>query len=345
MREAVRLVEQVRSFWSRLERASGPVVVALSGGPDSVALFLALREVIPGPLVLAHLNHQLRGADSDADEAFVRDLHGAWRAAGDQKLTLHCERREVALLARSRGENLESAARRIRYGWLLEVAQEHGCPWVATGHTADDQAETVLHRLLRGTGLKGLRGIAPRRPLAPEVEVVRPLLRVRRAEVLAFLVARGQAFRQDSSNTDLRFTRNRLRHELLPHLAARYNPAVVEVLCRLAEQAEDTYQAEETAARALWAAAELPRAGPLLVFDRQRLAAEPRHRIREVFRLAWAREGWPLGGMGFADWERLTAVALGEMPRVDLPGKVRACCRPRVVQVGPQGECEKPSLV
>src|SRR5207245_2885635 len=107
-----------------------------------------------------------------------------------------------------------------------------------TGHTADDQAETVLHRLLRGTGLHGLGGIPARRDLAAGIEVVRPLLGTSRAEVLAYLQAEKQAFRQDSSNADLGFTRNRIRHELLPDLA-RYNPAIVSLLCRLADQAHE----------------------------------------------------------------------------------------------------------
>src|SRR5439155_11377281 len=104
-----------------------------------------------------------------------------------------CARADVGAQARREGDNLESVARRIRYDWLVHVARDVHAPFVATGHTADDQAETVLHRLLRGTGLKGLRGIAARRTLAPGIELIRPLLEVTRAEVLAYLEAEGQA--------------------------------------------------------------------------------------------------------------------------------------------------------
>jgi tRNA(Ile)-lysidine synthase len=204
---------------------------------------------------------------------------------------------------------------------------------VATGHTADDQAETVLDRLLRGTGLKGLRSIAARRPLTAGVEVVRPLLRATRAEVLAFLTDRGQAFCEDWSNADLRFTRNRIRHELLPQMAEHYNPAIVSVLCRLAEQADDVYRDVEDRARRLLALADLPRAGSVLVFDRNRLTGESRLLVRELFRLVWQREGWPAGDMTFADWDRVAAVALGEVTAVDLPGRIRVQCRERVVQI------------
>jgi tRNA(Ile)-lysidine synthase len=328
------LLNQVAHALAALPAGSGPGVVAVSGGPDSVALLRALLTLRPAsaPLVVAHLNHQLRGADSDADEAFVTALH-ARLAAERATLTLCCERIDVAARARVEGDNLESVARRVRYGWLAGVARAAGAGWVATGHTADDQAETVLHRLLRGTGLKGLCGIPARRELAPGVEVVRPLLRVTRARVLAFLRSVGQDFREDASNADLRFTRNRIRHELLPHLAERYNPAVALALCRLAEQAAEVQGREESAARALLAEAELPRAGGTVVLDWARLGAAPRHLVREAFRLLWQREAWPAGRSGFDSWERAAAVAVGEGTAVDLPGGVRVRRKGRVVQV------------
>src|SRR5262249_22447915 len=155
------------------------------------------------------------------------------------------------------------------------------------------------------------------------------------AEVLAYLQHMGQDFRLDASNADPRFTRNRIRHELLPHLARHYNPAVVAVLCRLAEQAAEVQAREESAARALLAAGELPRAGASLVLDRGRLAAAPRNVVRETFRLLWQREGWPTGRATFDTWERAAAVALGAIPAVDLPGSVRVRRKGRVVQVVP----------
>src|SRR5262249_3618798 len=163
---------------------------------DSVALLRALVAASAGaPLVVAHLNHQLRGADSAADEDFVRALHAAL-AGQTPGLVFRCERLDVAALARARGGNLEALARRVRSDWLAGAAGDTGCTWVAPGHTADDQAETVLHRLRRGTGLRGLRGIAAARGLAPGVTLVRPLLGVRRAEVIAYLGAIGQPYRE-----------------------------------------------------------------------------------------------------------------------------------------------------
>src|SRR5262245_19692192 len=181
------LIHAVRRAWSSL--GDPGLVVAVSGGPDSVALTRALLESRPDPdvpLVLAHLNHQLRGGDSDADEAFVRNLL-AQVSNAHAHVFFACRRLDVAAVAKERRDNLEAAARRERYRWLAEVAREHGLGHVVTGHTANDQAETVLHRMVRGTGIEGLRGIAFRREIAPGTEVVRPMLAVTREEVLAYL--------------------------------------------------------------------------------------------------------------------------------------------------------------
>jgi tRNA(Ile)-lysidine synthase len=333
------LVRKVKRWLARAGVPPDRLVVAVSGGPDSVALLHALLELraptATGPLVVAHLNHQLRGPESDADEAFVRQLHAQLTAAGVAGLQLRSERIDVAARAQAARANLENAARLVRYDWLAEVARQAGVSRVATGHTADDQAETVLHHLLRGTGLQGLRGIAGRRPLGGGVELIRPLLTVTRAEVQSYLEAEGRDARQDSSNLDLAFTRNRIRHELLPHLADRYNPAITAVLCRLAEQAEAVYTVEEAEARVLLAEAELPRAGAMLVFDRRRLASAPRQRLRELFRLVWRREGWPVGRMCYDAWDRIAAVALQEIGGVDLPGGIAVRGSERVVQVRP----------
>ncbi len=307
----------------------GGMVVAVSGGPDSVALLRALldsgQHSSAEPFVVAHLNHGLRGAESDGDEDFVR------RLCAELGVVAHCESLDVR--SASVGANLEATARGLRYDWLAGIARKVGAAWVATGHTANDQAETVLHRLLRGAGMAGLRGIALRRELTSGVTLIRPLLSVTRREVIAYLEEIGQATRLDSTNLDPTLTRNRLRHELLPLLADRYNPQVVAGLCRLAAQAEEIFVTEEECARALLAEAELPRAGKILVFDRQRLATAPRHRLREAFRLLWQREGWPMGEMGFDAWERLAEVTLGSATALDLPGGITAGAHERVLRL------------
>jgi tRNA(Ile)-lysidine synthase len=313
------------------------MVVAVSGGPDSVALLravLACRRPGTAPLIVAHLNHGLRGQASTADAAFVANLHS--RLAAIHAPLILCEHHlDVAALARSEKGNTEAVARRLRYEWLTEVAQKQGAGWVATGHTASDQAETVLHRLLRGTGLHGLRGIAGVRTLAPGVRLIRPLLRLTRADVLAYLQALGQESCHDASNDDLRLTRNRLRHELLPQLARDYNPAVQVALCRLAEQAAEAVSREETAVNQLLRQAERPAAGSLRVFDARVLENAPRDLVRALFRHVWDRERWPSGRLGFDDWDRLADLAGGRITACDLRAGIRARRRGGVVQVGP----------
>jgi tRNA(Ile)-lysidine synthase len=329
---AVGLPAVVEQFMACPE-LQGPGVVAVSGGPDSVALLralLALRGA--SELIMAHLNHALRGAESDGDEAFVDALH-ATLTTTYPGLSLSKTRIDIAARARSEGESVETTARRCRYDWLKQVALESKAKWIATGHTADDQAETVLHRLLRGTGLKGLCGIPARRALAPGLLLVRPLLAVRRQEVLAYLDELHQDYRLDSSNQNLEFTRNRIRHELLPHLAT-YNPAIVTLLCRLAGQAMEIQADHENQAAALLYECELPRAGSMLVFDVTRLAHRPRHLVREMFRLLWIRERWPQGALGFEDWDRIAAqVEQGERSTVQIAGEVRVRRRGKVIQL------------
>ncbi len=321
----------------RLRVSPGGLVVAVSGGADSVALLRALIELRggdPGLLVIAHLNHCLRGDESDRDEQFVRQLQAKLIESEVGSLELAVERRDMAAIAAQTGDNLEATARRERYAWLTEVARRFGLSHVATGHTADDQAETVLHRLLRGAGLQGLRGIAPRRELAPGVEVIRPMLTATRAEVLEFLSEIVQPFQEDRTNFDLSFTRNRIRHQLLPLLKADYNSAIVSHLSQLAEQAAETFADVESAARQLLAEAELPPAGTLRILDARKLVGKPRHLIRETIRLIWDRESWSRDAMSFADWDRAAAVVLGELPSVDLPGRVRVRRKGHVVQIG-----------
>jgi tRNA(Ile)-lysidine synthase len=244
----------------------------------------------------------------------------------------------VRHIADEAGENLEATARRLRYDWLTRQASAHQLQLVATGHTADDQAETVLHHMLRGTGLRGLRGIAARRPLSSVIELIRPLIGVSRAQVMEFLSAHGVVARTDASNLDLRLTRNRIRHELLPKLAGEYNPAIVEHLSQLAEHAAALYSEVEVQARRLLARAERPRAGEVIILDVGILRAATRHLVREAFHLIWDREGWQVGAMNFAHWERLVRLVDEGVGAHDLPDGVRAMRKASVIQLRGPGK-------
>src|SRR5947209_5712053 len=169
----------VESLFTALERhpIEAGIVVAVSGGPDSVALTHAVVQLRAqgriGRIVLAHFNHQLRGAASDSDELFVRELH---KQLTCREILFRCGREDVLSATREDKANLEATARGLRYRWLEDIAIAEGAQVVATGHTANDQAETVLHHILRGTGLRGLRGIARCRPLRSSTRLVRPML-------------------------------------------------------------------------------------------------------------------------------------------------------------------------
>ena len=229
------------------------LAVGVSGGADSVALLRALHER-SGPLGLvlhcAHLHHGLRGTEADADLEFVRAL------AAELGLPFHEERVDAAAEAERAGESIEEAARRLRYGWFRRLMATGEVEAVATAHTLDDQAETVCAKFLRGAWTEGLAGIHPVMEFC-EGRILRPLLEVRRADVESYLKALGQSWREDSSNQDSAFTRNRIRHELLPVLEG-WNPRLREHLAQMAVLARD----EEA-----WWQAELERVAPQLVME------------------------------------------------------------------------------
>jgi tRNA(Ile)-lysidine synthase len=203
--------------------------VAVSGGADSVCLLHALREIGDWPLTVLHLNHKLRGEESDTDAEFVRAL-----ASG---LGLPAVIREADVAGA--GGNLEQAGREARRTFFREVIAAGMADRVALGHTRSDQAETVLYRFLRGAGSAGLAGI---RPVTPD-GLIRPLIEITREEVEAFLRGRAMVWREDSTNTSRAFARNRIRHDLLPQLAREWNPAIDETLATTAEWAlaEETF--------------------------------------------------------------------------------------------------------
>jgi len=323
----MRALREVRRFMTPLASGKAPGVVAVSGGADSVALLRALQTVYPRTLTVAHINHQLRGSESDGDEAFVREL------SAQLGLPFRVKVIDVAMAAT--GANLEATARQVRYEFFAELAAEVGAGWIAIGHTVNDQAETVLHRLIRGTGLQGLRGIQQIRGLTPPAhqQIVRPLLTVTRADVIEYLVSLNQSFREDSSNADPRFIRNRLRHELLP-LLKTFNPAIVTALGQLASQAGEAFEVLEADAKRFVSEVELPRAGNRLILDATKLAAAHHYRVRELLRLLWHREGWPTSDMTADHWTRLVAVAHGDLPAADFPEGISARRVGRVVQIG-----------
>ncbi len=230
---SLRLVTLLKNTIKRdgMLRAGDRVAVAVSGGADSVALLRLLeelRESLGVTLCVAHFNHQLRGKESDADEKFVESLarqRGIEFVAGGE---------DVAAAAKQHSWNLEDAARRLRYAFFSNLVARGDAMRVATAHTADDQAETVLARLIRGTGLTGLGAIYPVRD-----SIIRPLLEMRRKDLRDYLSSIRQEWREDASNTDTRRLRARVREQLLPQIERNFSPAIADTLGGLAALARD----------------------------------------------------------------------------------------------------------
>lgn len=228
------MLQTVKDFIERhhLFSPADRLLVAVSGGADSVALLCALQKLGYATMEVAHCNFQLRGAESDRDEDFVR------RLCARMDVPLHVQRFDTAAYAKAQGVSIEMAAREMRYEWFERLRQERGCACVAVAHHREDQAETVLLNLLRGTGLRGLAGMRPRNG-----HVVRPMLSVPKAGIDEFLKQQGQEFVTDSTNLQDLYARNRIRHQVLP-LLRQLNPAAIDNLLTTSEnlaEAEKMY--------------------------------------------------------------------------------------------------------
>ena len=339
------LIEKLAAAWPVEKWRDVTVLVAVSGGADSVALATALSELRPsgeGRLVLAHYNHRLRGAESDADQALVEEIGRKMRlevivgAGGGEG--------EIGRGGDGTSTTSEDSLRLLRYQFLVQAASQYGARYVATAHTADDQVETVLFNILRGTGLAGLAGIPRVRTLTEAATLVRPLLDVSRDEVLEYLQRLGKSFREDSSNASSRYTRNRIRHELLPLLEQEYHPNVRQSIARLSRIAEEADQFVDARARRL-----LSRYkrlfGDDVEIDTRPLRRSPDLVARAALMLIWRWQGWPLADMSFEKWDQLLAIAR-EPATVDNP-RIAPRMFPGGIRAERQGEilrlrCPKP---
>jgi tRNA(Ile)-lysidine synthase len=297
------LEDKLAETWPPSAWADVTVLMAVSGGGDSVALLramAALKTGGEGRLCAAHLNHRLR-PDAEDDERFVVDLCG--------RLDVRCEVGHVdAGQMAASGDGIEAAARAARYGFLEQTAGRLGARFVATAHTADDQAETILHRIVRGTGVRGLSGMARARPLGHAV-LIRPLLGVRHAELVAYLDAIDQPYRHDPTNADPRFTRNRIRHQLLPRLQRHFNAEVLESLLRLGTLAGEAQAVIDELVGA-WFDRCVTVDGPNDVrVAVGLLAGKPRYLVRELLMAVWRQAGWPMQSMGMLKWDELSELA------------------------------------
>jgi len=296
----IRLESKVIDFIQRYSLISPGeiVVVGVSGGADSVCLLHVLVKWQKGlgiKLHVAHLNHQLRGVESEADAEYVSNL------AGSLGISITIDRQDVAAYRIERNSSVEEAARELRYAFLARVAREVGANRIAIGHTRDDQVETILMHILRGTGITGLCGLAPCSPMAYDSQgmswpaptcrgnllVIRPLLDITREETTSYCQEHQLDPRIDSSNVSLSFFRNRIRLQLLPRLR-QYNPSVDQALLRLADIAREGNAFIEQQASGLWD--EVARQENNAIYlDRKQIASLPIALQRQLLRTTVTR--------------------------------------------------------
>ena len=323
-------------------RPGGRIVVAVSGGGDSMALLRILHRLdasgeCPLELIVAHLDHGLRD-ESPGEAAFVGE------AARSLGLPFRQTRVDIEAAARRDGMGVEEAARNARYNFFTRVAREERASLIATGHTADDQAETVLMRLIRGAGIEGLEAIPPRRRAVslPPVDVIRPLLAQVRGALRDYLKAVGQSWRSDPTNRIPDRLRTRVRHELLPLLETNYNPAIRRQLVRTAATMADA---------ADWLRTELDhlvrrfenRSGHVLA-DVQALAKLPRIHALGVLRRLLIEAGVSADRLGRDHLERVFALTdhAPEEKSVELPDGVRVCRQEDVLTLETPGAPSPP---
>ena len=306
------------------------VGVAISGGCDSIALLRILQAIKQktggeGSLFALHVNHQLRGEESEHDAVWCQQ---------------QCEILDIPLTiltgtAAKRAEidrdGLEAAARAERYELLTTAAENLGARYLAFAHTQNDQVETILFRILRGSGLRGLTGIPFSRQLTNSLTLVRPLLDCRREDLEKYLSVLDQSYRDDSSNCETTFTRNRLRHELLPQLRRKYGFDVDSALLRLASQAKETQSYLEQEAQLLASSSDISQSITAAGNQQVSLALEPLSTaskvvVCEALRSVWRAAHFPEQAMTYEKWQLLTDLALNATAgrTLNLPGSIKA---------------------
>ena len=339
------LVDSVQSEFGYQAWQQIRTIVAVSGGPDSVALLRAMLSIAqrhgnptPTNLIVAHVDHGMRGSESEGDAQFVETLAARFglefvmansiemspsRTASDPKL--------IEPLASHSEEQL----RNFRYDNLLATATELGARYIVTGHNLNDQIETILFRIFRGTGIAGLSGIPPFRLGNDSVTIARPMLKVQRSEIEAYLSEIGQDFRVDSSNLDSHYQRNYLRNELIPLLESRFGGGLQQSLQRLSSQALEAAQFIESQSESLEQA--IVSTSPTSVeIDCSKLGLAPPILVRQFLVGIWTKQNWPRQAMGFVWWEKIceavrtqqsaqqSADPIGAVDSIlNLPGEIR----------------------
>lgn len=300
-------------------------MVAVSGGADSVALLRTLiqaarqdRAFDASKIIVGHVDHGVRGADSAADKEFVKRLA--------KELNVGFDSAELDLAPiNGRASASEEVLRDARYGCLKKMARDHDARYLFTGHHRDDQAETILFRIFRGTGLAGLKGIpAIRRD--QWLTIVRPLLKVPKSQILAAMTALDQSFCTDATNETSDYSRNFIRNEILKSARDYFGLPVEQAIVRLADHAEDAVALEANWVDAYFAKYPVEDQLEGCALPTQPLASQPSSLIRAILIRAWQDQNWPVDQMTFARWQELArriSSAASEPYVENLPGDLR----------------------
>ena len=315
------LTKLIQQAWPINRWLEFPVVVAVSGGPDSVAMLRSLHQLAQQSspqktnLIVAHFNHQTRGRESDQDQAFVKALAeslalpfvgGSYRVEGNET-----------------SSTSEESLRDARYDFLVDVARQHQARYIAFGHHADDQVETILFRLIRGTGLAGLRGIPFQRVIDETITVVRPLLGVSPQLIQEALGQWQQASRQDSSNSCTDYARNFLRHEIVPALSERFSETFVPSVLRLGTQAAQQHEFIRAQAKPL-----LQHVGindEVVEIDCESICDNDVVVVRQLLDEIWTMQGWVKSQMTFQHYDTVANLLMHadqSHAGFHLPGKI-----------------------
>ncbi|MCP3875674.1 MAG: tRNA lysidine(34) synthetase TilS, partial [Desulfobacteraceae bacterium] len=294
------------------------VLTAVSGGPDSVALvlsLLAIHKKYDLKIGIAHMNHMLRGEESQRDETFTKAL------AKELSLPFYGEQIDVKEYADTHRLSLEEAGREVRYHFLNQIAKNHDYTKIATGHNKNDNAELVLMNLLRGSGPKGLSGIPPVR----NKKYIRPLIQMPKDKIINFLKAAKRPYMFDSSNTDTTFLRNKIRHTLVPQLQSEYNPEIIDSLDRLSHilKLEDDYLNKETKKQFTYCLIESDHTHVLL--SKSKLESFPTALLYRVIRKAIKQVKTDLKRISYAHMNDIVEFCFDNPTglSIDLPGQIR----------------------
>lgn len=295
------LIASLEAAWPFARWSSHPVLIAVSGGPDSVALLHAMHTVAaerPCQLRVGHVHHGLR-ANADDDARFVKTL------AQNLGRPFHLQEISVQHETGRRGESLEGLARKARYDALQSMARQTGSRTIVTAHTQNDQVETILFRVLRGTGIAGLSGIPSFRELAPGLTLARPLLDVTRDQILAYLQANRLDSCHDESNDNLEITRNLIRNSILPQLRDHFPWPIDVSLLNLRDSAAEYEGLVQQAAAAAASETVLARVPGIVKISPVAFARLPGIVRRALLRRLWREQGWPEQQMNRAAWHDL----------------------------------------